>query len=148
MYTNGRLTSGICSTLSRMYEKTPSTVIATITIVAKTGVAIDVRVIHMVAALAGAAGLRARRVLRRRGRADQRRRAVLQVVEARRQHRRLRRQRRLDLDAAIGLGAAAGDDDAPRELAAVDQPDVRLAGFAAHGRQRQRRRRCASGGRG
>ncbi len=47
MYTNGRLTSGICSTLSRMYEKTPSTVIATITIVAKTGLLIDVRVIHM-----------------------------------------------------------------------------------------------------
>ena len=45
--TNGRLTSGSCSTRSRAYENRPSTVMPIITIVAKTGLAIDVRVIHI-----------------------------------------------------------------------------------------------------
>ena len=45
--TNGRLTSGICSTRSRAYEKRPSTVMPTITIVAKTGFLIEMRVISM-----------------------------------------------------------------------------------------------------
>ncbi len=46
--TNGRLTSGICSTRRRLYENTPSTVMPIITIVAKTGFLIEVRVIHMI----------------------------------------------------------------------------------------------------
>ncbi len=46
--TNGRLTSGICSTRNRLYENAPSTVMPIITIVAKTGLLIETRVIHMV----------------------------------------------------------------------------------------------------
>ena len=44
---NGSVTSGICSTRSREYENRPSTVIPIITIVAKTGLLIETRVIHM-----------------------------------------------------------------------------------------------------
>src|SRR5690349_17254825 len=154
--TNGKLTSGICSTLSRAYEKTPRTVIATITIVAKTGLLIEVRVIHMAVGVRArsrlfaltpkstrAAVLLARRVSRRRGRLHERRRAVLEVVEARGEHRHLRRQRGLDLDAAVRLVAPPGDHDAARELAAVDRPHVRLARLAAQRGDRQRRCRRA-----
>src|SRR5690348_14547985 len=47
MATNGGRTSGIASTRRRWYEKMPSTVSATITIVANTGWLIATRVIHM-----------------------------------------------------------------------------------------------------
>src|SRR5437764_6908093 len=45
--TKGRLVSGICSTRSRVYENTPSTMIATMNMVANTGLLIETRVIHM-----------------------------------------------------------------------------------------------------
>ena len=90
----------------------------TITIVAKTGLLIETRVIHMAVLPGGgrvsprpASGRTSARDAgsgRRRGRLDDRRRAVLQVVEARGEHRRVRRQRGLDLDAAGGVVAAAG----------------------------------------
>jgi len=47
MNTKGRLVSGICSTRRRAYENRPSTVMPIITIVAKTGLLMLVRVIHM-----------------------------------------------------------------------------------------------------
>ena len=46
-HTMGMLTSGICSTGSSRYENTPSTTSARMTIVAKTGWLMLVRVIHM-----------------------------------------------------------------------------------------------------
>src|SRR5690349_14604528 len=98
--TNGRLTSGICSTRRRAYEKRPSTVMPTITIVAKTGFLIEMRVIS-IRASAVAVGLVGGRVSRRSRRAHQRRRAVFQIVEPRRQHGQVGRQRRLDLDQAV-----------------------------------------------
>src|SRR5436305_3398553 len=111
MNTNGRLVSGICSTRSREYENRPSTVMPIITIVAKTGLLMLVRVIHMVfvslgspraaalqRSLDGACRLGRRGVLRGSRRLDQRRRAILQVVELRREHGDRRSQRRLDLD--------------------------------------------------
>src|SRR6185369_16844308 len=152
--TNGRLTSGICSTLSRLYAKRPNTAMPIITIVAKTGFLMETRVIHMVAlpsflasgALPGrlrAAGGGHRRRCRcregcRRGCLDDRRRPVLQVVEARGQHRGVRRQRGLDLHPPHGVVAATGRDEALYELAAFDGPHECLPRLRAHGRGRQR----------
>src|ERR1700756_4954049 len=47
MKTTGGETSGICSTPSRWYENNPSTHRATMTMVAKTGLLMETRVIHM-----------------------------------------------------------------------------------------------------
>src|SRR5262252_3995180 len=47
MSTNGKVTSGICSTRNRAYENTPRTTMPTITMVAKTGFLIETRVIHI-----------------------------------------------------------------------------------------------------
>jgi hypothetical protein len=47
MKTNGTVMSGMRSTRSALYEKSPSTQIATIIMVAKTGWLMLVRVIHM-----------------------------------------------------------------------------------------------------
>ena len=47
MKTTGGEMSGICSTPSRWYENNPSTHRATMTMVAKTGLLMETRVIHM-----------------------------------------------------------------------------------------------------
>src|ERR1700760_3949623 len=47
MNTTGGEMSGICSTPSRWYENNPSTHRATMTMVAKTGLLMETRVIHM-----------------------------------------------------------------------------------------------------
>ncbi len=109
--TNGRLTSGICSTLQPLvredaehgdrdhHHRREDRVVDR-----RAGDPHDVMPPRSASArdrVLPTPALVARRVLRRRRRLDERRRAVLQVVEARRQHRRLRGQRRLDLDAAV-----------------------------------------------
>ena len=53
MKIDGKVMSGMRSTRSRLYEKRPSTHSATITMVAKTGWLMLVRVIHMAVSLAG-----------------------------------------------------------------------------------------------
>src|SRR4051794_37281092 len=104
MKTTGGEMSGICSTPSRWYENNPSTHRATMTMVAKTGLLMETRVIHMGTLLefepwerrgsTGDGGHRRQRLGRGGGRDRDHARlgALAQVVEARTQHRGLGRQ--------------------------------------------------------
>ena len=69
-------------------------------------------------------------------------RALLQIVELGGQDRRVGRQRRLQFDAARVVIAATDQHCLLGQLAALDRPDVRLAGFGADrcGRQSRHRR--------
>src|ERR1700758_1779190 len=107
MKTTGGETSGICSTPSRWYENNPSTHSATMTMVAKTGLLMETRVIHMGTLLEvrpcrrrgsaggdrGKGGSGGQRLGRGGGRDRDHARlgALAEVVEARAQHRDVRR---------------------------------------------------------
>src|SRR5688572_16063232 len=100
----------------------PSTVSATITMVANTGWLMETRVIHMGPAL------------------HPRREAVLQVVELGGDHVLGRLHARQDLDEMRALVARSGRHRPALQAMAGDQPDVGLHAVAAHRRDRQRRR--------
>src|SRR6267142_1526943 len=136
--TKGGRTSGIASTRSRWYEKMPSTVSATITIVANTGWLMATRVIHMGLSGCGRAGrqgldhLGAAAALQARGL------AVLQVVEFRRDHVLRGLHAREDLDHVSAVVARAHGHRPTLEAAADEEPDVGLRALAAHGGHGQR----------
>src|SRR4051812_3555690 len=137
--------SGSRSTRSWLYENRPRTQSAAITIVAKTGLAIEIRVNHMGASRrsSGARHRRGRsrrrrrrpgwrRCARRRVRAaalrhDLCRRAFLEVVEADGEDLRIGAESLDDLDPPARLVAPARDDDAADERALLDRPDEVLA---------------------
>src|SRR5688572_25902348 len=156
MKTNGIVMSGMRSTRSALYEKSPSTQSATITIVANTGWLMLVRVIHI--RLARSAFFRpvARRfnntrsaffrpVARRSNnsspdrRLEDRRRARLEIRNARAHHRDAALEAALHLDQAFL--AHAERHRAARDLAALDRIDVGLSRFLAHGARGDDRRR-------
>src|SRR6516225_1365735 len=130
MKTTGGEMSGICSTPSRWYENNPSTHSATMTMVAKTGLLMETRVIHMGTLLeskpwerrrsAGGGGLGQR--LGRGGGRDRdhaRLGAFAQVVEARAQHRGVGRQALEHLGSALDRVAPARGDGAAQQLAVL-----------------------------
>src|ERR1700761_3290996 len=139
MKTTGGEMSGICSTPSRWYENNPSTHNATMTMVAKTGLLMETRVIHMGTLLevrpwerrgsAGNGGGGGERLGRGRGRDgdDAGLGAFAQVVEARAQHRDVRRQAFEHLGALPHRIAATRGHGAAQQLAALDRPHVFLA---------------------
>src|ERR1700761_3991842 len=149
MKTTGGEMSGICSTPRRWYENNPSTHSATMTMVAKTGLLMETRVIHMGTLLElrplrrrGSAGdgRRSERLGRGGGRDgdDARLGALAQVVEARAQHRDVRFQAFQHLGALAHRVAPARGDGAAQQLAALHRPHVLLAGGRADGADRHR----------
>src|SRR2546421_12820462 len=115
----------------------PSTVSATITMVANTGWLMATRVIHMASARGSWVALlyraRAAFALEARGL------TMLQIVEFGRDHVLQRLQAGEDLDQVSAVVARAGRDRAALEAAGHDHPDVGLGSVAAHGGYRQRR---------
>ena len=128
--------SGICSTPSLAYEKSPSTHSATITMAAKTGLLIETRVIHMVGAPRLTSGPQARPSRREATGAD-----LLATTSALAPSRRLSkraastwlsgRDALQHLDAALAIVAPAERDGTARQRAALDHPDMVLAGGVA-----------------
>src|SRR5436190_10083262 len=114
----------------------PSTLSATITIVANTGWLMATRVIHMASPRDFWVGLfqRARAAFG----FEARRLAVLQVVELRRDDVLRRLHAGEDLDIAGALVAHADGHRATLEAVGDEHPDMRLRAFAAHRRYRQR----------
>src|SRR6267378_4143590 len=114
----------------------PSTLSATITMVANTGWLIATRVIHMALARVRGDGLdgpRAALVLQPRGL------PMLQVVELGRDDIVVGREAREDLHEMRALIARADRHRPPLEPVARDQPDVALHPFAAYGGDGERR---------
>src|ERR1700744_658223 len=138
MKTTGGEMWAICAPPSRWYENNPSTHSATMTMVAKTGLLMETRVIHMGTLLGvrpcerrgstGNGGGSQR--LGRGGGRDRdhaRLRALAQVVEARAQHRDVRRQAFEHLGALARQVAAAGGGGAARPRG-VPPPPPRVPG--------------------
>src|SRR5258705_12203056 len=115
----GMVMSGIWSTESFWYEKTPSTMKATILMVAKTGFPIEMRVNPM--ALALGRGL------------DHRLRARLEPLGLHRDHRDAALEPLAHLDEAALLVARAQAHRAPLDLAVLHHVDEGLAAFLEHG---------------
>ena len=155
--------SGSRSTRSWLYENRPRTQSAAITIVAKTGLAIETRVNHMgdpsrrgcrrgeaARSATGAADADAdgddpagadaarRRVGDAALRDDLGRRALLEVVEADGEDLRIGAEPLDDLDPAARRVAPAGDDDAAHQRALLDRPDEVLPRRLADGAARHR----------
>src|SRR4051812_16863482 len=156
MKTTGGEMSGICSTPSRWYENNPSTHRATMTMVAKTGLLMETRVIHMGTLLefepwerrgstGGRGGGAERRQRLGRGgggdRDDARLGALAQVVEARAQHRGVGRQAVEHFGPVPDRVAAARGDGTAQQLAVLHRPHVLLARRGADGADGHRQAR-------